>query len=76
MARLLVATVPLTGHVQPMTTLVRELVARGHDIHWYAGAKFRPAIERAGAAFVPMRAARDFDDADIEGAFPAMRGQG
>lgn len=75
MARLLVATVPLTGHVQPMTLLVRELVRRGHEVHWYGGAKFAASIERAGAHFVPMRAARDYDDADVEAAFPALRGQ-
>lgn len=71
--RLLVATVPLTGHVHPMLLVVRELVARGHDVLWYAGKKFAPAIEAAGARFAPMRAAQDWDDADVEGALPALR---
>ncbi len=75
MARLLVATVPLTGHVQPMALLVRELVARGHEVTWYAGTKFAATIARTGAQFAAMRSARDYDDADIEAAFPALRGQ-
>jgi MGT family glycosyltransferase len=72
--RLIVATVPLTGHVHPMLLVVRELVARGHEVLWYAAKKFAPAIEAAGARFAPMRAAPDWDDADVEAALPALRG--
>lgn len=75
MARLLVATVPLTGHVQPMLLVVQELIARGHAVRWYAGGKFAPAIERAGAAHVPMHPSIDWDDADAEAALPALRGK-
>lgn len=75
MARLLVATVPLTGHVHPMLMVVRELVARGHDVRWYAARKFRPEIEAAGARFAAMQAAHDWDDADVEAAIPALRGR-
>ncbi len=75
MARLLVATVPLTGHVQPMLLVVQELIARGHTVRWYAGGKFAPAIERAGAAHVPMHPSIDWDDADAEAALPALRGK-
>ncbi|HWO17729.1 MAG TPA: nucleotide disphospho-sugar-binding domain-containing protein [Kofleriaceae bacterium] len=74
MARLLVATVPLTGHVHPMLLLVRALVARGHHVQWYAAKKFARAIQATGAAFAPMRAAHDWDDAEIEAALPALRG--
>lgn len=74
MARLLVATVPLTGHVQPMRLVVRELVARGHDVRWYGARKFAPSIEATGARFAAMRAARDWDDAAVEEALPALRG--
>lgn len=75
MARILVATVPLTGHVTPMLVLVRELSRRGHDVRWYAGKKFAPAVEGAGARFEPMRRAPDWDDVDIEAALPALRGK-
>jgi len=75
MARILVATVPLTGHVTPMLVLVRALTQRGHDIRWYGGTKFTRAIEAAGARFEPMRHAPDWDDADVEAALPALRGK-
>ncbi len=73
MSKILVATVPLTGHVQPMLLLVRDLVERGHDVTWYAATKFAPAIDKIGARHVPMRAAIDWDDADIETALPVLR---
>src|SRR6187401_2313182 len=75
MARLLVATVPLTGHVHPMLLLVRALIAPGHHVQWYAATKFARSIRAAGAAFAPMRAAHDWDDADIEAALPGLRGK-
>lgn len=75
MARLLVATVPLTGHVHPMLLLVRALVARGHECRWYAAAKFQPAITATGATFEPYRTAHDWDDRDVLAALPALRGK-
>jgi UDP:flavonoid glycosyltransferase YjiC (YdhE family) len=75
MARILVATVPLTGHVTPMLVLVRALARRDHEIRWYGGKKFAPAIEAAGARFEPMGQAPDWDDADVEAALPALRGK-
>ena len=75
MARLLVATVPLTGHVHPMLPLVRTLVERGHHVSWYGASKFATVIEAAGATYVPMLATLDWDDADIEAALPTLRGR-
>ena len=70
MANLVVATVPLTGHVQPMALLVRELVARGHAVRWYAAGKFAATVAAAGATFAPMRT--DWCDDDVE---PLLRGR-
>ncbi|NML16459.1 glycosyltransferase [Azohydromonas caseinilytica] len=72
MARVLVATVPMTGHVRPMAALVRALADRGHRVAWLAGRKFAPLVEAAGAAFRPL-GDTDWDDADVEAAFPALR---
>jgi MGT family glycosyltransferase len=73
MTRLLVATAPLIGHVRPMRVLVEELTARGHEVIWYTGRAFEPSIAAAGARFLPMRAARDWDGAAIEAALHALR---
>jgi MGT family glycosyltransferase len=72
MARLLVATVPLTGHIHPMLPIVSELASRGHELVWTTGTKFAPRVRATGAAHVAMSS--DWDDADLERAFPELRG--
>jgi UDP:flavonoid glycosyltransferase YjiC (YdhE family) len=57
--RILICTVPAAGHVAPGIPIARELVERGHDVHWYTGAAFRAAVEATGATFEPIRAATD-----------------
>ncbi|MFN0252030.1 MAG: glycosyltransferase [Kofleriaceae bacterium] len=74
MARILVATVPLTGHVHPMLLVVRALVERAHQVTWYAAGKFASKIGQTGATYVPMRIAPDWDDANVEAALPQLRG--
>ncbi|HEX5506315.1 MAG TPA: glycosyltransferase, partial [Thermomicrobiales bacterium] len=70
MVRVLLCTHPITGHVNPALELARALVARGHEVRCYTGQKFRAKVEAVGAAFEPMRAAYDYDDADYDAAFP------
>ncbi len=70
----LVATVPLTGHVNPMLLVVRALVARGHTVTWYAATKFAPAIVAVGARHVAMSPAIDWDDARPLGALAGKSG--
>ena len=77
MSRILFATLSAAGHVTPGLGIARALVQRGHEVAWYTGQRYRAAVERVGARFVPMRAARDFDDGALDAAFPgraALRG--
>ncbi len=70
MARFLFATQPITGHVVPALSMVGELVARGHEVRWYVGEKFRSKVEATGARFEGYREAKDYDDKDYDAAFP------
>ncbi|MFL5733708.1 MAG: glycosyltransferase [Chloroflexia bacterium] len=70
MARLLIATMPITGHVQPAVPIARKLVMNGHDVRWYTGKRFQSRVEAVGARFVPMKAAYDFNDLKLNEAFP------
>jgi len=70
MPRILIATASITGHVLPGLSIARELVARGHDVFWYTAKKFEERIASTGARYLPMHVNRDWDDADINGAFP------
>lgn len=70
MARFLLATMPFVGHVNPALPVARRLVARGHEVHFYTGARFRERVEATGARWEPMRAAPDIDDRDLDASFP------
>jgi MGT family glycosyltransferase len=60
MARILIGTAPIIGHVNPFVPLARALVARGHEVRWNTSATFREPIEATGVRFVPSEHARDF----------------
>ena len=69
MARFLLATQPITGHVLPALPLARKLIERGHEVGWYCGAKFEFKIRTTGARFFPFVAAYDYDDSGYDAAF-------
>ncbi|MEO1131329.1 MAG: nucleotide disphospho-sugar-binding domain-containing protein [Cyanobacteria bacterium J06639_1] len=60
MARFLLATIPIVGHVTPMLPVAKMLVDRGHDVWWYSGQAFQSRIERTGARFAAMENALDY----------------
>ncbi len=74
MARILVATTPSDGHVNPVLPIVGELSRRGHEVRWYTGAHFRRKVEAAGAEYLPMREAYDFGGRNRHQAFPQLDG--
>jgi MGT family glycosyltransferase len=65
MAKILIATVPLTGHVNPGLPLAKILVERGHEVVWYCGKNFIERIESTGAKFTPYKLAKDYNDSTI-----------
>jgi len=70
MARILFGSNPLSGHVRPGLPIAAELVARGHEVVWYTGARFRDAVERTGARHVAFVDPADYDEADLPATFP------
>ena len=60
MGRLLFVSLPLTGHVNPMAAVSRELVERGHEVLWAGSEAFlRPLLgPDAAIAPIPLRAHR------------------
>jgi UDP:flavonoid glycosyltransferase YjiC (YdhE family) len=70
MSRIIVAATPITGHVMPLLTIAQGLVKRGHDVTVLTGSKFRPQATSTGARVVNLSGAADFDDTDMNIAFP------
>lgn len=62
MARFLIGTVPVVGHVSPALPIARQLVERGHSVWWYTGKPFQSAVEATGAHFVPIVNGLDYSD--------------
>src|SRR4030095_8982422 len=70
MARILMGTMGMVGHVTPGLPLARKLVERGNQVWWYTTSKFQKKIEATGAVYLPMTLGYDFDDLDLSKAFP------
>ena len=46
-------SLPVPGHLNPMTTLARKFQSRGHDVVFISLADVAPFVEAAGLPFVP-----------------------
>ena len=60
MSKIVFFGIPAHGHTNPTLGVVRELIARGHQVWYYSYHAMREKIESAGATFVPC------DDYDME----------
>jgi MGT family glycosyltransferase len=66
MTRFLFAAMPAAGHVGPMIPLAHELIARGHEVGWYTGERYRDKVEATGASFLPHLEAREIDAGNLD----------
>jgi MGT family glycosyltransferase len=73
LARILVASVPLSGHVNPGIALTKTLIDRGHEVCWYGSRYFKSSIEATGARFSPITEATDFDEKNLQASFPGVK---
>ncbi|WP_407158272.1 glycosyltransferase [Bradyrhizobium sp. STM 3557] len=62
--KIVIATTPAPGHVNPMLGIARILVAEGHDVLAFTGRDFQKRVEAIGATFRPIPASADQDVVD------------
>lgn len=75
MSSIIIASVPIHGHVTPLLTVARHLVARGHGVRFITGARFAGVVTATGATHVALPAAADYDDRqDWNATFPERVG--
>lgn len=60
MAKIAFFCIPAYGHTNPTLEVVRNLTARGHEVHYYAYNLFKEKIEAVGAKFISC------DDYDLQ----------
>jgi UDP:flavonoid glycosyltransferase YjiC (YdhE family) len=70
MANFVLCSSPVYGHVAPMIAIGAELVRRGHRVRLLTGSRFHDSIAAAGIEPVALPAESDYDDRDLDAAFP------
>jgi hypothetical protein len=71
--KILIASTPATGHLNPLLAIGRILIAEGHEIVGLSGSALRGRIEGIGAEFRPLPAGADFDLGDIVSVVPELK---
>jgi len=71
--KILMASTPAAGHINPMLAIGRVLMAGGHELVCLSGTWLRDRIERAGAQFRALTQAADLDPQDILSAAPELK---
>src|SRR5262245_10495820 len=76
MASVIIATVPIHGHVTPLLAVARHFAERGDRVRFITGARFAGVVEGTGARHIPLpEDEADFDDRqDWQETFPARAG--
>lgn len=74
MTSILLAATPVHGHVAPLLAVASSLVAAGDRVRFLTGSRYRDAVLSTGADFLPLPADADYDDRDMDAAFPGRRG--
>ncbi|MGA7173472.1 MAG: nucleotide disphospho-sugar-binding domain-containing protein [Candidatus Dormiibacterota bacterium] len=74
MAKYLLVSSPIGGHVAPVRAVGAALARQGHRVRALTGSRFRSQIEDAGMTFLPMPEQADYDDTDLNGSFPGSAG--
>ena len=76
MTSILLCSTPVHGHVTPLLAVARFLVERGHRVRFLTGERYRDAVATTGATYLPLPAEADYDDTDMDAAFPGRVGRG
>jgi UDP:flavonoid glycosyltransferase YjiC (YdhE family) len=60
MPRIIVAAVPVQGHVTPLRRIAADLAERGYEVVFITGSLFRESVKRSGLRFVGMSGVADY----------------
>ena len=71
--KILIASTPATGHLNPLLAIGRILIAEGHELAFLSGSVLRSRIEAIGAEFHALPEGADFDLRDIGSVAPELK---
>ena len=70
MSSIIVASIPVHGHITPMLAVAENFVTRGDDVRFVTGSRFADKVAATGATFVPLPAEADFNIEQFLQRFP------
>ncbi len=68
--KILFASMPAEGHVNPLTGLAKYLQSKGCDVRWYTGSSYASKMEKLGIPLFPFRKAVEVTGENLEELFP------
>ncbi len=68
--KILFATMPMDGHLKPLTGLAVHLKNQGYDVRWYSGPSYAAVVEKLSIPYFPFRQAREINQDNLEHEFP------
>ncbi len=68
--KILFASMPAEGHVNPLTGLAKYLQSKGCDVRWYTGSSYSSKMEKLGIPLFPFRKAVEVTGENLEELFP------
>ena len=71
--KVLVASTPATGHLNPLLAITHGLLEDGHDVTILTASKLRPRVDAIGATFRTFPAGADIDPNDIHAIAPELK---
>ncbi|MBR0873322.1 glycosyltransferase [Bradyrhizobium tropiciagri] len=71
--KLLFASTPATGHLNPLLAISRILLSEGHEVGFLTGTVFRDRIEGSGLKFFALPPGADLDLRDILAVVPELK---
>ena len=71
--KILIASTPATGHLNPLLSITHMLLADGHEIALLTGTAFRARVEASGPRFFPLPQGADFDPNDPFSRVPELK---
>jgi hypothetical protein len=71
--KIIIASTPATGHINPLLAIGHVLIAEGHEVVVLSGTWLRDRLEGAGAGFRALPPAADLDLRDLLAMVPELR---
>ena len=71
--KILFASMPADGHVNPLTGLAKYLQSQGCDVRWYTGFSYAPKMAKLNIPLFPFRRALEITADNLEEFYPERK---